>query len=325
MKSAWQELGVKDADTSNGSIKGLTEFKENAKNGLRQPSYAAYPLDSVTVLTDTVVHRIVFDDAKRATSVLLGSGQTISAVQEIVLCCGAYRTPQLLQLSGVGDPDLLAQHSIPIIHASPNIGKNLYDHFAIFLAFKLADPSGGYALGSPSWTSPPLYKGLPFDWVVSEPLPPALLSKIPNLPDQTAYENRNLYEILAIYAPPGIPGIPVDGTHIATSAMLLLPTSRGTVTLRTADAMDTPKIEPHYLSTDLDRAALLHATKRTLNAMLGTASLSSFIGSETPPSGVQGLDDLAPLTLDASDEVLMDGRAAPSFGGDGGHGNSVRY
>lgn len=112
-------------------------------------------------------------------------------------------------------------------------------------------------------------------------------------------------EILTLYVPPGIPGIPIDGTHIATSTMLLLPTSRGTVSLASGptSAGASPCIRPDYFSTQLDRDTLVHAARQTLKALLGTKSLGAIVESEAPPRA-PGLEGLEPLTADASDEEI---------------------
>lgn len=124
-----------------------------------------------------------------------------------------------------------------------------------------------------------------------------------------------------MYVPP-IPGIPLDGTHIATSTMLLRPTSRGTVTLRSRDPSDAPRIQPNHLSTALDRDTLVHAVQSTLKAMLETSAMKPIVAGESPPAVLgkigaaadsgKGPDskesgiDLVPLTADASPEVLED-------------------
>lgn len=81
-------------------------------------------------------------------------------------------------LSGIGPAAQLKEHSIPIVHDSQYVGQNLHDHFAVYFAFKLRDPSQGYALGNSAWgQNPALIKGLPWDWIVSQPLPAELLEK----------------------------------------------------------------------------------------------------------------------------------------------------
>lgn len=81
-------------------------------------------------------------------------------------------------LSGIGPVAELKKHRIPIVHDSQCVGQNLHDHFAVYFAFRLRDSSQGYALGSSAWgQNPALSKGLPWDWVISQPLPAELLAK----------------------------------------------------------------------------------------------------------------------------------------------------
>ncbi|KAI1380133.1 choline dehydrogenase [Hypoxylon crocopeplum] len=105
-------------------------------------------------------------------------------------------------------------------------------------------------------------------------------------------QKRNLYEVITLYVPPGIPGFQIDGTHIATSTMLLLPTSRGTVSIRSKTPNDPPHIQPNLFSTQLDRTNLV----------------KTIVESESPSFG-EGLNGLTPLTADANDEVVdVEGR-----------------
>lgn len=316
VRNAWVSLGVsQNPERKDGSITGLVEMSENSRDGQRQPSYTAYPLDGVRVLTSTLVKRVIFSGTT-ATGVELADGRKITARKEVILCAGAYRTPQLLMLSGIGPSEALAEHGIPAVKVSPHVGANLHDHFALYLAFRLRDPSLGHAMGSPAWPqNPALFKGLPWDWAVSQPLPDRILSELDehehnssnDAAAATRWHGRNLWEALTLYVPPGIPGIPMDGTHIATSTMLLLPTSRGTVTIRSANARDQPLVRPNYFSTPLDRAALVHAVRQTLQALLATDALGSLVEGETPPSvpGQEG-QGLAPLTAKSTDAEIED-------------------
>ncbi|KAI0102740.1 choline dehydrogenase [Nemania sp. FL0031] len=324
VKQAWAELGIQpNLEKKGGRIAGLTEFIENSHGGDRQPSNKVYSLDRVEVFTNTAVHKVTFTDTT-ATGVQLNDGRKIVARKEVIICAGSYRTPQVLMLSGIGPAPILTEHGIPIVHNSPDVGQNLHDHFAVYLAFRLRDPSRGYALGSPSWTDPALFKCFPWDWVVSAPVPTTISEKHGVKPEE---QKRNLYEVITLYVPPGIPGIPVDGTHIATSTMLLLPSSRGTVWIGSNKPSDPPRIQPNYFSNPLDRDTLIYATRQTLKHMLATKAMGAVVESETPMSA-EGLSDLTPLTADASDEEIEDrirrtGMHHPHAGGTAAMGKVV--
>ncbi|KAK4218548.1 GMC oxidoreductase-domain-containing protein, partial [Rhypophila decipiens] len=247
-----------------------------------------------------------------ATGVELDDGTKITANKNFILAAGAYRTPQILMLSGTGPSSTLSEHGIPLVHDSPEFGKNLHDHFAVYFAFRLRDPSQGYAFGSnhAAWQNPASFKYLPWDWVVSEPLPRDLLPKQHGLSSSSQPEKeeepRNPYEVITLYIPPGIPGIPMDGTHIATSTMLLRPTSRGEVSIRSKNPSDNPLIQPGYLQTELDKITLTHAARQTLRAFLSTDAMRSITESEAPPQipGLEGGTLLPPLKADSSDEEI---------------------
>lgn len=154
VKEAWAELRVApNLERKNSAIAGLTEMCENSREGMRQPSNMAYPLHGVKVLTNTVVHRVSFSSTT-ATGVELADSRKITARKEVIICASAYRTPQVLMLSSIGPSATLAEHGIPIVHESTQVGRNLHDYFAIYLAFRLRDPSLGYALGSSAWQDP---------------------------------------------------------------------------------------------------------------------------------------------------------------------------
>lgn len=130
----WSNLGLKHVpDANNGHPQGITDLVENWRDGKRQIASATYPLDRVEVLTNTLVRRVIFED-KVAVGVELANGQTrkIKPDGEVILSAGAYRTPQVLQLSGVGDAKHLAAHNIPVVLNLLDVGKNLHDHMMIF-------------------------------------------------------------------------------------------------------------------------------------------------------------------------------------------------
>ena len=118
----------------------VTQFHEPEKNGERCSAAAAYlfPVMSrsnLTVLTKVHAARILFD-GKRATGVAYREGKAEKAVtarREVLLCGGAFGSPQLLQLSGVGRADDIRRHGIDMVHELPGVGQNLQDHLDLVL------------------------------------------------------------------------------------------------------------------------------------------------------------------------------------------------
>lgn len=316
LQKAWAELGVEHVPSGVGKLAGLSEFLENWNSGIRQPSHLAYGLATVDVRTDTPVHRVIFEsfpgETPRATNVLLADGHRIKARKEIVLATGALKTPQLLQLSGVGPAVMLARHSIPLIYDSPDVGANFFDHFAFFQVFKLRHPERGLSLGHPKLADPAFVKGFPVDWTVNEALPVNVLQQAlaedgDSLDTQgLSKTSRTHVETMVVYHPLA-PGVPVDGSYVATSVMLTLPTSRGTVGLASASPNDPPLIETNYFTTAVDRAALVYGVQRLLRSLTNTTAGQDVVETEAPPPGMTA------LTIESSKEDIEDRIRAIGF------------
>ena len=302
--AAWKELGVgHNPDGNSGRIIGISEVEENWYNGTRQPSHGAYSLGGVNVMTEKMVNCITFsnlDGRQTATGVRLIDGSHILASREVIVSAGTHRTPQLLMLSGIGPPGELHRHQISITAISEQVGQNMIDHYCVNQFWKLRDPSHGLSMGSPQFNSPAFFKGMPCDWAVRESVPRDMLT-IALRKDAASNEttsaalhpSRCHIEASVIYAPATADLIglelPMDGTHVASSVINLLPTSRGAVTLASKSAADPPTINPNYHATAFDHAVLTYGTRRVTQALLGTKAGQSFIEGEVPPPGLPSL------------------------------------
>jgi choline dehydrogenase-like flavoprotein len=97
------------------------------------------------VRCESPVAKILLDEEKCGTGVELVFGETFFASKEIIVSCGARRTPQLLVLSGIGPRDELERHNIEVQIESSSVGQNLFDYACITHYYKLKDPSKGFA------------------------------------------------------------------------------------------------------------------------------------------------------------------------------------
>lgn len=124
----------------------VTQFHDKAKNGERCSAAAAYLFPvmdrpNLTVITGADVTSITLE-GKRATGVRYKhKGKTVEATakREVLLCAGALKSPQILQLSGIGNGEELTRHGISVVHDLPGVGQNLQDHLDFTLAFKSRD------------------------------------------------------------------------------------------------------------------------------------------------------------------------------------------
>jgi choline dehydrogenase len=151
MLDAARELGIPTFGHPNGRMMegpgGASLSDLLIRSGRRHSLYRAYVrpwLDrpNLTVLTDTVVRRVVFD-GKRASGVEIarrGQVLTIGARAEVVLSLGAIQTPKVLMHSGIGDRNELSRFGIPSIQHLPGVGQNLQDHVSFGCTWEYAEP-----------------------------------------------------------------------------------------------------------------------------------------------------------------------------------------
>ncbi|KAL8744100.1 MAG: hypothetical protein Q9190_003618 [Brigantiaea leucoxantha] len=282
IRTAWKELGLEQNPNGDcGSLSGICELLENWDNGQRQPSNLAYSLQGVAVITGALVHKVLFikgdGGSQIASAIILSDGRHFNARKEIILCAGTIRTPQLLMLSGIGSAEMLSKYDIPLVYNNPEVGRNYFENFAHF-------------------------QGLPCDWAVNGGVPlhllePALRADAANgkLSDVSLLEPKRCHiETMVVCSPVGAP-VPMDGSYIATSVMLLVPTSRGSVSIVSTSPDDAPAIDPNFYDTEFDRSALIYGTRRVTTALLGTSAGQAYIDSEGAPPGME------PLTMESSD------------------------
>jgi choline dehydrogenase len=140
-----EQAGYRRTDDFNGAqFEGAGIYDVNTRNGQRSSSSFEYlhPVlnrRNLTVEREVLVTRVLFDADRRATGVIVkqnGSTRQFTAKREVILSAGAVDTPKLLQLSGVGDRALLAQHRIALVHDLPAVGQNLQDHLCVSFYYR---------------------------------------------------------------------------------------------------------------------------------------------------------------------------------------------
>ncbi|KAF1952822.1 putative glucose-methanol-choline oxidoreductase [Byssothecium circinans] len=307
----WQNLGLKHIpDANNGHPQGIADLVENWKDGKRQIVSETYSLAGVNVLTEKPVRRVLVNDDKVAVGVELANGEKLSVKEggQVVVSSGAYNTPKVLQLSGIGNPDELSKHGIDTVVDLPAVGTNLFDHLMLFRYWKLRHPEQGLALGSPKFGGPNYEKGGPVDWLVTAPIPAAPYKSAlekdvgPVSDDHPLLQNRSHLEMNLLYAAIGSDAqgltIPMDGNSIMTFYMGCLPTSRGTVTLSSSDPEASPAIDPNYYATEADKHVMRSGFRMHTKLMFDTPEGKDLVVEEYTPPGHKV------ASLDASDELI---------------------
>ena len=145
---AGKDIGVPENDDFNGpSQEGIGYYQLLTRNGRRSSTAVSYLKPArnranLDVVTEATVERVLFGGTQ-ATGVRYqrhGGSVDVRANREVILCAGAVQTPQLLELSGVGNPALLQAHGIDVVHALPGVGENLQDHLQFRLMYRCKKP-----------------------------------------------------------------------------------------------------------------------------------------------------------------------------------------
>ena len=268
-RDAAAQAGIRKVDDYNrGDNEGSGFFEVNQKRGVRWSAAKAFlrpalKRPNLKVVTGAEVTRLRMQ-GKRAVGVEFRQGGEIEFVStriETVLAAGAIGSPQILQCSGIGPADLLAEHGIPVVHASPGVGENLQDHLQLRTAFKV---KGVRTLNE--WAGSPLGKvqmALEYFFFRTGPLTmaPSQLGAFTKSDPQRDSANLQ-YHVQPLSLDKF--GDPLHAFPAFTSSVCnLRPVSRGYVRIQSADPREAPLINPRYLSAEEDRTVALQAMRLT--------------------------------------------------------------
>ncbi len=234
---------------------------------------------NLAVLTGRHATRIVFENGRAAGVEVEGPGGTarIGAARELIVSAGAFGSPQLLLLSGIGPRDELARHGIPLRHELPGVGANLADHIDLALAYRSEDPT---LMGITARTALRAVPGY-FEW---RDRGTGLLTT--NFAEAGAFLHTR-----AGLARPDVQlhfvnGLVDDharrlhyGYGVSCHVAVLRPKSRGRVGLHSANPRAAPRIDPNFLAEADDVATLVAGVKRAREIMDG-APLAPHRGAE---------------------------------------------
>jgi len=274
------------SDVNGYKQEGFSAFDRNVKQGRRLSAARAYlhPVlqrPNLKIMTRVLVTRILFE-GKRAVGVEISQGR--GRVQKLyageVICCGgAINSPQLLQLSGVGNADELAALGIAVVQNLPGVGENLQDHLEVYIQHICTQPVSMYP--ALQWYNKPWIGA---QWLFLRSGPAATnhfeAGGFIRSNDEVAYPNLMFHFLpLAIRydgtSPSGGHGYQVHVGPMYSDA-------RGTVKLKSADPTVYPALRFNYLSTEQDRQEWVEAI-RCARHILGQQAFDEFNGGEISP------------------------------------------
>ncbi len=275
---AVQQAGYPLTTDVNGyQQEGFAKFDRNISRGRRLSAARAYlhPVlhrRNLTLKCRALVSRVLFDGT-RATGVevTIGRGrtQTVKA-REVVLCGGAINTPQLLQLSGIGNAEELKALGVPVVHDLPGVGEHMQDHLEVYIQHSCSQPvSMQPALKM--WRRP----WIGFRWLFFRKGPGATnhfeAGGFVRSNEDVKYPNLMFHFLPIAIRYDGSP--PPGGESIEHGYQVhigpMYSDSRGSVKITSRDPRVKPALRFNYLSTDQDRrewVEAIHVTRSILNA-----------------------------------------------------------
>ncbi|RDW78651.1 GMC family oxidoreductase [Aspergillus mulundensis] len=306
LNETFEQLGVHyNHDSEGGKMVGFTVHPDtiNREANVREDAARAYywPYESrsnLKIISNTQANKIIWANTTQGEAIAIGVEVTgprgvekIYASKEVILSAGALRSPALLELSGVGNPDILHQHGVPVKINLPTVGENLQDQTNNALTWESNDHLTGLATFSALPSVNQIYgdnvsalasyvetnlagyaKNLSraSNGVVKE----SDLLEAFKLQYDLIFKSQVPYAEI-VFAP--------SGNSFASEYWPLLPFSRGSVHIQSANASQPPAINPNYFMFEQDATAQVEVAQFIRKAF-GTAPLSNIVGDEVSPS-----------------------------------------
>ncbi len=288
-EQACEAQGLPRTPDYNGAQQfGVGRAQVTQKNGERWNAAQAYLTPhlgrpNLTVISEAEASRVLLE-GQRAVGVVCRLGKkgaqterTLRARREVLLAAGAYGSPKLLMLSGIGAPAQLQPHGIEVTHALPGVGHNLQDHLSAVLIYRNLQPetSLGFSLagGRAMLAAMQQWRRQRTGWITS------------NVSETQAFastEGRPEHPDIQLALCTGIIDDHTRQRHwghgYTLHVTLMRPQSRGNVRLQSADPAAAPLIDPAFFSAPDDMARLVKGTQLGLDIMADPA-LSAYRGA----------------------------------------------
>ena len=212
-----------------------------------------------------------------------GRKAIVRAEREVLLAGGTINSPQLLMLSGIGDPNALAAHRIAVQSPAPGVGRNLQDHAMAAVRFRRREPGPFVRAMRADRIARSLAQAYLFGRGFATELPSGWTAFLASEPGLAQPDIQLLAHAAPMVAAPWLrPFKPPFADGFACLAVLLHPESRGTVELASADPLVAPRIRPDMLATDRDWTTLRRGI-RLVQAIGRQTPLARFVAAEVAP------------------------------------------
>ena len=307
---AGENLGFKRTADFNGALKeGFGLWQMTIRDGWRASSSNAFlrpALQRIKLVLKTHAHvtKVLIEDKKAIGIECLidGAKQTFTARKEVILSGGAINSPQLLQLSGIGDRALLEKVGVPLVHHLPRVGQGLQDHLCVSYFFKSKVPTLNDKLNP--WYGK-LWAGVRYAFTRKGPLGMSVNQAGAFVRSRPGLERPNLhlyFNPISYSAATIVPGRFKITNPDPFSAFLIsfntcVPTSRGSVSITSSNPLDKPRIETNFLTTAHDLRDIVEGSRMVRS-----------IANSRPLVDVMQSEHLPGISVQSDEEILKDFR-----------------
>ncbi|OOF90880.1 GMC oxidoreductase, partial [Aspergillus carbonarius ITEM 5010] len=305
LNETMEHLGIHyNPDANSGKMVGFTTHPDtlDRDNNVREDAARAYywPYETrsnLKIISNTQADKIIWSNTTHGDAIATGievtgpyGKETIYASNEVILSAGALRSPALLELSGIGNPDILQKHNIQVKVNIPTVGENLQDQTNNAFAWESNGLLTGLATFSALTSVDQLYGEDVSALAASINATLTTYAKAVYNASNGAVNETNLLEAFnlqydlifnsqvpyaeIVFAP--------SGESFNVEYWPLQPFSRGSVHITSANASDLPAINPNYFMFEQDVSAQIDVA-RYIRKALGTAPLSGIVGDEVSP------------------------------------------
>ncbi len=284
---AAQQCGFPRNDDFNGTTQeGVGLYQLTMRDGLRWSAAKGYlkPVRSrrnLRIVSNALTSRIIFDGrSARGIEYWTGGERHIAtAGKEVILSAGAFGSPQLLQLSGVGPAPLLRSHGISVVADMAGVGDNLNDHYSARISLSCRVPTLNDT--ARSWHGKAA-AGLRYALTRRGPLTTSAITAGLFMRAHPLSATPDAQCSLALFSTDSIGKDLHTFSGVTGVCTLLRPESRGHVRIQSADPRQSPAIDPNYLAAERDRDTLVSGV-RTLRRIFSAPAMAPFIKAEVAP------------------------------------------
>jgi 4-pyridoxate dehydrogenase len=296
--AAGREAGYPSTPDYNGAQQeGFGIWQMTVRDGRRCSAAVAYlrpalARPNLTVVVNALATRVIIE-GKRAVGLeyaVRGQTQVARADREVILSGGVINSPQLLMLSGVGDPEQLRAHGIAVKAPLAGVGKNLQDHISAAVHYARKEPGVFHHAMRVDRIVSALGNAYVRGKGIATELPCGCMAFLKSRADVDLPDVQFLFNAAPMTASPYLwPFKRAYQDAYACRAAVLRPESRGTVELASADPAVPPRIKQNFLASDRDRKTL-YAGLRMAREVCRQPALAPFMAKEIAPAGNSDAD-----------------------------------